>query len=96
MLAKKYSVFTDNLHICYFTGSNCTHLHHIFGASNRKRSEKYGYLIPLHPNLHNMSNEGVHFNREFDLKLKKKAQKHFEKHIGTRANFRKEFGKSYL
>ena len=96
MLAKLYSVFTDDLYTCYLTKSNLTHRHHVFGGSNRKRSEKYGFIIPLHPNLHNMSNEGVHFNKELDLKFKKMAQTYYENHYGTRQEFRTEFGKSYL
>lgn len=96
MAKKLYSVFTDDLYTCYLSKSNITHRHHIFGASNRKRSEKYGYIIPLHPNLHNMSNNGVHFNKELDLKFKRMAQEHFEENHGTREEFIREFDRSYL
>lgn len=97
ILAKKlWSVFTDDLSTCYLTSSPVTHRHHIFGSSNRKRSEKYGFIVPLRPDLHNMSNEGVHFNRELDLKFKVMAQEYYEANYGTRDQFRKEFGKSYL
>jgi hypothetical protein len=43
-----------------------------------------------------MSNDGVHFNRELDLKFKRMAQEYFEEHYGTRAEFIIEFGKNYL
>lgn len=43
-----------------------------------------------------MSNDGVHFNKELDLKFKKMAQTYFEEHYGTRTEFIGEFGKSYL
>lgn len=46
--------------------------------------------------MHNMSNEGVHFNKELDLKFKRMAQKDFEESHGTREDFIKEFGRSYL
>ena len=95
-MSKLWSVFTDDLYTCYFTRSNLTHRHHVFGKENKKRSEKYGFIIPLHPSLHNMSNRGVHFNRELDLKVKRMAQEYFEEHCGTREDFIKEFGKSYL
>ena len=91
-----YSAFTDDLSHCYLTRSNVVHIHHIFGASNRKRSEKYGFILPLHPRMHNMSNEGVHFNKPLDLKFKRMAQEYYESHFGTREDFIKEFGKSYL
>jgi hypothetical protein len=43
-----------------------------------------------------MSDEGVHFNKLLDLKLKTIAQLHFEEHYGDREAFIREFGKSYL
>jgi hypothetical protein len=44
---------------------------------------------------HNLSNEGVHFNRELDLRIKRTGQKTFEE-THTRQEFRDIFGKSYL
>lgn len=70
--------------------------HHIFhGTANRKKSEKHGlkvYLCYLH---HRDNVIGVHFNKELDLALKKKAQEIFEKQH-SREDFMQEFGKSYL
>lgn len=90
------SVFTDDMEHCYFTGASPVERHHIFGGANRKRSEKYGFVIPLRPDLHP---NGVHAGKnakEIDTKLKCMAQEYYEKHYGTREQFRKEFGKSYL
>ena len=42
-----------------------------------------------------MSDEGVHFNNDLDLKLKKEMQKAFEKEYPDK-DFLKEFGKNYL
>lgn len=73
------------------------HEHHIFsGTANRKQSEKYGLKVFLCARHHNMSSEGVHFNRQLDLKLKRMAQKYFEENCGSRDDFRREFGKSFL
>lgn len=72
-------------------------IHHIFGKSERKLSEKYGFLIPLTPFEHNMGGpKCIHQNKDFDLYWKRKAQEYYELNIGTREAFRKEFGKSYL
>ena len=72
------------------------HDHHIFyGNSNRKNSEKHGLKVWLCGYHHNMSDEGVHFNRTLDLDLKKFAQAEFEK-TSTREEFRAIFGKSWL
>lgn len=83
---------------CFVCGNTMNlHSHHIFfGTSNRKQSEKYGLKVWLCATHHNMSVEGVHFNKRLDLKLKTMAQTYYEEHIGTREEFRKEFGKSYL
>lgn len=72
------------------------HDHHIFyGTSNRKLSEKYGLKVWLCGVDHNLSNRGVHFNKELDLKLKQLAQRKFEE-THTREEFRTIFGKSWL
>lgn len=73
------------------------HDHHVcYGSANRKKSEKYGLKVWLCPYHHNMSDEGVHFNKALDTRLKQMAQAYFEKHYGARADFIREFGKSYL
>lgn len=69
------------------------HKHHIFGASNRKHSEKYGLTVFLCGAHHNLSNEGVHFNKSLDTHLKQLAQERFESVYNT--DFRKIFGKNY-
>lgn len=83
---------------CLVCGSSANlHCHHvIFGRGNRKKSEKYGYKVWLCAHHHNMSDEGVHFNKKLDLALKCMAQKHFESNHGSRTDFIHEFGKSWL
>lgn len=96
MAKKLWSVFTEDLDHCMFTGFAPVERHHIFGASNRKRSEYYGFIAPLRPDLHP---NGVFAGAEaksIDLKLKTMAQEYYEAHYGTREDFRREFGKSYL
>ena len=82
---------------CYVCGAMFNiHKHHIFyGTSNRKHSEEYGLTVYLCGKHHNLSNEGVHFNKPLDLKLKQLAQKKFEE-THTREEFIKIFGKSVL
>lgn len=73
------------------------HRHHIFfGTGNRKLSEKYGMTVWLCARHHNMSNAGIHFNKDLDLKVKQHAQGVFEANLGTRDDFRRIFGKSYI
>lgn len=92
------SIFTDDMDTCIFTGSIVVERHHVFGGSNRKKSEKYGFVVPLRPDLHP---NGVYFRRseetlKIDGYLKSKCQEWYEENIGTRTDFIKEFGKSYL
>lgn len=81
---------------CVVCGRPGADRHHIFfGTANRKKSEQYGYVIGL-CREHHTGAHGIHFDREFDLSVKRIAQKNFEKRFGTRDDFRREFGKSYL
>ena len=71
------------------------HEHHcIYGTANRKQSEKYGLKVWLCGRHHNLSNEGVHFNKELDLQIKRMAQKKFEETYQD-LEFIKIFGRSY-
>lgn len=68
-----------------------------FGTANRQKSIKYGLVVFLTPEMHNMSNVGVHFNRQFDLQIKKIGQKTAMTEFGwSKEDFIREFGKSYI
>ena len=70
--------------------------HHVYGGFNRKNSTKYGMVVDLCGYHHNLSNKGVHQNRELDLRLKQEYQQKFENEQGTREEFMSIFGKNYL
>lgn len=73
------------------------HRHEVFFGANRQKSIKYGLVVFLTPEMHNMSNYGVHFNRAFDLELKKIGQKAAMDYYGWDIEqFRGIFGKNYL
>ena len=81
---------------CYRCGSyRFLESHHIFGASNRKKSEQYGFKVWLCHNCHNEPPDGVHFNKDFNMYLKRTCQKKFEE-THTRAEFAALIGKNYL
>ena len=82
-------------YVCHTTMN--LHKHHIYeGTGRRKLSEKYGCWVYLCAYHHNMSNCGVHFNKELDIKLKQECQREWEAKNGGREKFRQTFGKSYL
>lgn len=72
-------------------------LHHIFGGANRSLSEKYGLVVNLCHECHNEPPDGVHFNAENMLALRKWAQKQAMENYGwDEAEFIRIFGRSYL
>ena len=85
-------------HNCFLCGrADCLEKHHIFGASNRKNSEKYGLTVYLCHWCHNEPPDGVHFNRANMDKLQKEVQLIAMKHYNwTEEDFRRIFGRSYL
>lgn len=98
MSKKEFCIFPPNPR--YSTERTLTHCHRhevFFGNPNRQKSIKDGLVVFLTPEMHNMSNRGVHFNREFDLYLKRIGQQawmdHYEK---TAEDFIREYGKNYL
>lgn len=81
---------------CFVTGrEHGLHKHHIYQGFNRKHSEEHGFYVWLVPEYHNMSNKGVHFDKDFDTYLKKLCQAEFEK-THTREEFMEIIGRSYL
>lgn len=71
------------------------HKHHIYGGPNRRISEANGFWVYLRADWHNMSDYGVHFNRELDLDLKQKCQRKYEENH-SRAEFIALIGRNYL
>lgn len=81
---------------CYICGStNWLELHHLFGASNRKKSEKYGLVVYLCHHCHNEPPNGVHHNRKNMDWLKQQGQKTFNQ-VYKDLDFIKIFGRNYL
>lgn len=104
------SIFTNDFNKCAVTniyrGARRIEVHHIFGASNRKRSTEYGFVIPLvaeiHPNGSNASEKecmrltGMTL-KKLDDSLKQKCQEYYENKLGrSRQQFIDEFGRNYL
>ena len=90
------SELVEDMTVCVVCGRPREHIHHVvFGTSNRKISDEYEYVIPLCYE-HHLGKTGIHDNRDMNVYWKRKAQEHFEAHHGTREDFIKVFGKSWL
>jgi hypothetical protein len=92
----KYTPCLNNS--CFFTKQHkdrCE-VHHVFyGSGNRKLSEKYGMKVYLSYDYHRGSKNGVHHNKENDLKVKRYAQEQFEKQY-SHEEFMRVFKRNYL
>lgn len=97
-MKKLFSIFTDDMDHCMFTGTAPVERHHVFGATSKRKllSEKYGFIAPLRPDLHPNGAQAGKDAKNIDTILKQRCQQFYEEHYGTREQFRAEFGKSYL
>lgn len=74
-----------------FTFTRC------FIGKNRQKSIEDGCCIYLCGTHHNMSNQGIHFNHDLDLKVKRiMEQRWLDYYNKTIDDFIKRFGKNYL
>ncbi|MGI6227321.1 MAG: hypothetical protein ACOYJ1_13810 [Peptococcales bacterium] len=80
---------------CEVCGRGYAHLHEVFfGSGRRQLSIKYGLQKRLCQE-HHLGPLGPHHNREYDLVLKREAQRKFEQEY-SRAEFLRIFGRNYL
>lgn len=96
MSKKLWSVLTDDMDHCMYTGSNVVERHHVFGGSRKTASEKRGFIAPLRPDLHPNGVFAGKDAKKVDDELKTRCQRYYEEHYGTRQQFIDEFGKGYL
>ena len=98
-MKKLWSIFTDDMNKCIVT-SAMTNIerHHVFGGADRKKAEKYGFVVPLHSSVHPNGAYRTDDNwQELDHWLKRKCQEYFievAKH-GDRDEWYREFGRFY-
>jgi hypothetical protein len=92
------SIVQKNTDRCFICGTTqWLEWHHIFGAANKKKSEKHKLMVRLCHFCHNEPPNGVHHNKAIRLKLKAYAQKKAMAHYGWDIDtFRKEFSRNYL
>ena len=95
-MKRLYSVLTDDLDHCMFTGTAPVERHHVFGGAYRRKSEIRGFIAPLRPDLHPNGGFAGKDAKDVDTALKRLSQKYYESHYGTREQFIEEFGRNYL
>lgn len=96
------SILQEDKTHCYICGMNANleplDCHHIFGGSNRKKSEEYGLKVYIHHSkCHIFGKNSVHQNAEIDRALKSFVQHKAMQYYGwTVEDFRKIFGRNYI
>lgn len=89
------SAIVENMDVCIICKRPRQQIHHVLGGRNRAKSDFYHYLVPLCEE-HHTGSHGVHSSHQMDVHFKQMAQRHFEKTHGTREDFIRVFGKSWL
>lgn len=87
------SIITDNFDVCYVCGKPRQQFHHIMNGAYRKKSEKYGLIVPICEQCHREVHDSP--DQELNKKLKAIAQADFMKDHSF-AEWLRIFGKSYL
>lgn len=91
----KKSIVISDMDGCYLCGRPRECIHHIYtGTANRKISDKHGFILPL-CHEHHTGKDGIHFNREVDLRVRRACQRRYEE-THSREDFIKLIGRSYL
>lgn len=74
------------------------HIHEVYyGAKNRQKSIEDGCCVYLCPRHHNMSKQGIHFDKAFDLQVKQSMErKWLEIYNKSIDDFIKRYGRNYL
>lgn len=97
-MAVRFSIIPQEkeCYVCHSRGK--LHQHEaLFGWAHRELSIREGLVFWLCPRHHNASNEGAHFNRELDLRLKRIAQEEWLKqHNNDMEQWMKIFRRNYL
>ena len=89
------SIIADNFDVCYFCLRPRQHIHHVMNGANKRKSEKYGLLIPVCMLCHDKIHGGTSADELNMLKVKQLGQRKFEE-LHPRELWMQEFGKNYL
>lgn len=98
MRRKHSESIISNEHRCYATGRMdcCLDRHHVFKGSRRNKSEEYGLWVYLAHDVHMAMHDHRKPYETLENDLKEVAQRAFEEKAGTREEFMRIFGASYL
>lgn len=88
-----WSIFTDDMERCMYTGEWGVERHHVFSHTPREKllCEEYGFIAPLKPELHPNGVMAGERAAEVDKDLRRRCREYYLEHYGTEEEFREEF-----
>ena len=88
-----WSIFTNDMDCCMYTGRYGVERHHVFSHTpqERKLCEKYGFIAPLIPELHPNGVRAGKDARVIDKDLRRRCKEYYIAYYGTEEEFREEF-----
>ncbi len=98
-MEKTKSIITDYENICFLCGRPAEGEHHLlFGTGKRRLAEEDGLKIPICNQCHTLGvvTGRIHDNPMAEKLSKMLGQALYETRIGSRQEFMKRYGKSYL
>lgn len=92
------SMVTEYTEYCLFCGKEREADHHLIFGSNKKLADEDKLIVPVCNDCHTMNKniENIHGNPMACKLSKMLGQAVWEKHNGTREDFIKRYGRSYL
>lgn len=91
------SIITKDMEHCFICRRPATDNHHCLFGSKRAMADKHKLVVGLCRDCHNkVHNPRTEAEQEMQNYLKREAQFAFEDKVGSREDFRKIFGRSYL
>ena len=90
ILAKRlWSIFTDDMDHCMYTGQYGVERHHVFSHTPRERKlcEKYGFVAPLRPDRHPNGTRRGNRGCDVDKDLRRRCKEYYIEHYGTEEEF---------
>ena len=94
---KRFSILQKNKWCLKCGKDKDIHIHEVFYGRNRQKSIEDGCCVYLCGMHHNLSNNGIHFDKDFDLKTKQLMEKRWlEYYNKSTEDFIERYGKNYL
>lgn len=90
-MKRLWSIFTDDMNHCMYTGEYGVERHHIFSHTPRERKlcEKYGFIAPLRPDLHPNGTRGGKHTKDVSDDLKERCREYYLQHYGNEKDFQR-------